>query len=94
MKRLIAALSLVCTVCIAMFACQSGEKITEDKAKEIVMLDLGILVNNVSETHVHEGTYNDQPCYNVYVTVGGVPMTYVVSMSGDILHKGTGGHSH
>ena len=94
MKRLLAVLLIACMLCIGLCACQPGENITEDKAVEIVMEDLGILVNNVTETHIHEGTYNGQPCYNVYVTVGGVSMTYVVSMSGTILTKGAGGHSH
>ena len=94
MKRLFAVLLLVSMLCVALCACQPSENITEEEAKEVVMLDLGILVNNVTETHIHEGTYNDQPCYNVYVTVGGVSMTYVVSMTGQILHKGAGGHSH
>ena len=94
MKKLIAVLLLSCMLCVALCACQPTSQITEDKAVEIVMEDLGLLVNNVSETHVHEGTYNNQSCYNVYVTVGGVSMTYIVSMNGTILHKGTGGHSH
>ena len=94
MKKIIVALLLVCMICAGLCACQPGEKITEDEAVQVVMEDLGLLVNNVTETHVHEGTYNNKECYNVYVTVSGVPMTYVVSMSGQILHKGTGGHSH
>ena len=93
MKKILAIILIACMMCITLCAC-SGEKITEDKAVEIVMEDLGLLMNNVTETHVHEGTYNNQACYNVYVTVSGVSMTYVVSMSGQILHKGAGGHSH
>ena len=94
MKRLFAVVLLACMLCIAMCACQPKENITEEQAVEVVMEDLGVLVSNVSDTHVHESTYNNKPCYNVYVTVGGVPMTYVVSMDGKILHHGTGGHSH
>ncbi len=94
MKKLIAVMLLVCTLCVAFCACQPKEDITADEAAQIVMDELGGLSANVSDTHVHEGTYSGQPCYNVYVTVGGVSMTYVVSMSGKILHQGAGGHSH
>ena len=93
MKKILAIILIACMMCITLCAC-SGEKITEDKAVEIVMEDLGILVNNVTETHIHEGTYENQDCYNIYVTANGKSLTYVVSTTGEILYKGEGSHSH
>ena len=95
-KRAILIFVLVCVVCIVgviLLTCNNGV-VSSDEALEIVLEDLGVTSAAAVSPHVHEGTYNNKECYNVYVTVSGVPMTYVVSMSGQILHKGTGGHSH
>lgn len=94
MKKILSAVLLVCVIAVALCACQPKENITPDEAVQVVMEDLGILVNNASAPHVHEGTYEGEPCYNVYVTVGAASLVYVVSMQGKILHQGTGSHSH
>lgn len=94
MKKTIAALLMICMLCGALFACQPEESITADDAVKIVAEDLGDRVDEASTPHVHEGTYNKVPCYNVYFTLGDESMVYVVSKNGKILHKGEGSHSH
>ena len=68
--------------------------ITSDEAFEIVLEDLGLTSEEADSPHIHEGNYEGQPCYNIYVTANGESLTYVVSTKGDILHKGVGEHSH
>ena len=85
----------VCMLCAVLCACSAKEDITPEEAVEVVMKDLGQLADKASSPHVHEGTYNNQPCYNIYVTVNGVSLTYVISMRGRILYSGAGeAHSH
>ena len=95
-KTTILVLGLVIALCIVgviLLTC-GKETITSDEALEIVINDLGVASADSVSPHVHEGTYENQPCYNVYVTVDGKSLTYVVSTTGEILHKGEGGHSH
>ena len=75
--------------------CQKNdEAITSNEAFEIVLEDLGLTSQEADSPHIHEGTYEGQPCYNIYVTANGKSLTYVVSTTGEILHKGEGEHSH
>ena len=92
-KKLIAALLLVCMLCSVLTGC--GKKITADQAYQIVLEDLGAAANLADAPHIHEGTYNDKPCFNIYITVDGMSLQYIVSESGKILSKGAGAsHSH
>ena len=88
--------AVVCVVCIVglILLVQSDETITSDEAYKIVLKDLGVTSDQVSDPHIHEGTYKDKSCYNIYVNVNGKSLTYVVSTKGEILYKGEGGHSH
>lgn len=95
-KTAILAIVLVCVICLAaviLLTCNNGV-ISSDEALEIVLEDLGVTSQQVESPHIHEGTYENQSCYNIYVTVNGKSMTYVVSTTGEILHKGEGSHSH
>lgn len=95
-KTAILAIVLVCVICLAaviLLTCNNGV-ITSDEALEVVLNDLGKTEQEVGTPHIHEGTYENQSCYNIYVTVNGKSMTYVVSTTGEILHKGEGSHSH
>lgn len=95
MKRCFALLLVACMLCAVLCACAPKENITPEEAVEVVMKDLDKLADKAESPHVHEGTYNNQPCYNIYVTVNGVSLTYVISMRGKILHSGPGqSHSH
>ena len=91
-KKLIALLLLVCLLCSLLAGCKS--KITSEEALQIVMDDLGDAASLASSTHIHTGTHDGKPCFNIYVTVDGLPMAYVISDTGKILSKGAGDHSH
>ena len=97
-KTTILILVLVCVVCISgaiLLTClDSNGEITSDEALEIVLEDLGITEEQAGTPHIHEGTYENQDCYNIYVTANGKSLTYVVSTTGEILYKGEGSHSH
>ena len=95
-KTTILSIALVCVICLVaviVLTCNNGV-ITSDEALEVVLNDLGKTEQEIGTPHIHEGTYENQPCYNVYVTVDGESLSYVVSTSGEILHKGEGEHSH
>jgi len=93
-KKLIAALLLVCVLCSVLTACKK-EKITGEQALQVVLKDMKLNENQVSNVHIHEGTYEDKPCFNIYVDANGVSLLYVVSDVGKILTKGpSAGHSH
>ena len=89
----LALVVVLCLVGVLLLTC-GKESITSDEAVQIVLDDLGLTSDQVETPHVHEGTYENQSCYNVYITANGKSLTYVVSKSGEILHKGEGSHSH
>lgn len=91
-KRIIAILLLICLVGSVLSACK--EKIDEQQAYQIVLEDLGALAAQAGTPHIHAGTYNEKPCYNIFITVGGHSLAYVISETGEILHKGPGEHNH
>jgi hypothetical protein len=93
-KRLFALLAVVCILCSMLCACQPKKEITSEEAVQIVMNDLGDKAENAGEPHVHNGTFENVACYDIYVTVDGLPFVYVISTEGEILHKGFGNHSH
>lgn len=93
-KRLFALLAVVCILCGMLCACQPKKEITSEEAVQIVMNDLGDKAENAGEPHVHSGTFENVACYDIYVTVDGLPFVYVISTEGEILHKGFGNHSH
>lgn len=93
-KSLICFLVLVCLMCGMLCACETKEEITAEEALTILLEDLGDEATNVSNPHIHTGTYKNQECYNIYITKSGESWVYVISMDGKILTKGPGGHSH
>ena len=93
MKKTIALFLIVCLVGTLFCAC-GGKKITAQEAYAIVLEDLGPVGEKVTSNHIHEGTYEGKPCFNIFITVDGQDFTYVVSQTGKILYKGLGGHSH
>ena len=94
MKKWIAIFLLVGILCGMLAGCKKN--ITADEAYQIVLKDMGVLAENAEAPHIHEGTYEDKPCYNIFITVGnGETLQYVVSTTGKILYKGIGeAHSH
>ena len=92
-KRIVATLLLVAMLVSLLAAC--GKEITAEEAYQVVLDDLGETLAATAETpHIHEATYDGKPCFNIFVTVNGMSMQYIVSQSGKILHKGPGEHSH
>lgn len=93
MKKWIALLLLACLLCGMLAGC--GKKVTAEEAYQIVLDDLGeTLAETAEDPHIHESTYEGKPCFNIFVTVNGLSMQYIVSENGKILHKGAGEHSH
>lgn len=92
MKKWIAILLLACILCGMLAGC--GKKITAEEAWQVVQKDLGAAADLAETPHVHETTYEDKPCFNIFVTVDGLPLQYIISENGKILHKGPGQHSH
>lgn len=93
MKKWIALLLLGCLLCSMLAGC--GKKITSEEAYQIVLKDLGEALAATAEApHIHTATYEDKPCFNIFVTVNGMSLQYIISETGKILHKGPGEHSH
>lgn len=92
-KKIIAILLIVVISCSLFVACGETRQISASRAQRIALEDMGIKTSQAS-VHIHpdhreEGTY-----FNVYITYNGANTTYVVSNTGEIVHKGAGGHSH
>lgn len=92
MKKWIAMLLLATILCGMLAGC--GKKITAEEAYQIVLDDLGAAATLTESPHIHEATYEDKPCFNIFVTVDGLSLQYIISENGKILHKGAGEHSH
>ena len=93
-KRWISVVVLLCLFCGVMCACQPKEEIDAEQAVAVVMEDLGDLAQYAGSPHVHTGTYDNEGCYNVYVTVNNDSWVYVISLCGEIIFKGPSSHSH
>ena len=93
-KKTITLVLLVCLLGTLLCACGGGKEITAQEAYQIVLADLGDLASSATAPHIHEGTHGGKPCFNIYVTVNGMGMQYVISNTGKIISKGPGGHSH
>ena len=97
LKKSIAVLLLVAILGGMLVACdEQAQGITSEKAVEIALADMGVSSDEVDSVHVHEGVYDKQVCYNVYITADGESLTYVVNkLNGDILNIQEGAaHSH
>lgn len=92
MKKWITILLLAALLCGMLAGC--GKKITAEEAWQIVLDDLGAAASLAESPHVHEATYENKPCFNIFVEVNGLSLQYIVSENGKILHKGPGEHSH
>ncbi|MBR2937635.1 MAG: hypothetical protein IKB80_03975 [Oscillospiraceae bacterium] len=92
MKKWIAIVLLAGILCGMLAGC--GKKVTAEEAWQVVRKDLGAAAELAETPHVHEATYEDKPCFNIFVTVDGLPLQYIISENGKILHKGPGEHSH
>lgn len=96
-KRIVVFALLAALLCGVLAACE-GKKdyLTEEDAVKIAVEDMGIKTEDATSIHVHVGTHDNLPCFNVYITCKNVSKTYVISsISGEILSIQDGGeHSH
>jgi len=90
-KKCIALLLLVCILGCMVSGCKN--KITAEEAAQIVLTELGT-VKPDGAPHVHPSNYNGKSCFNVFVTVAGNSLVYIVSDTGDILAHGPSEHQH
>ena len=93
-KRVICLLVLAGIVCSFLCACASKENITAEQAVTVMLEDLGEDAAKAVNPHVHENTFNNEHVYNIYFTLDGESWVYVISVEGEIMAKGPGGHSH
>ena len=100
MKKTIALILAVCAVLVLFAACDSSDKnpvcepITTADAVQIVLDDLDMDIGEANP-HVHEGNFQDNECYYIYVTVDGENMFYAVhKITGQILTITKSDHSH
>ena len=99
MKKVIALLLAACLLCGLLAACGGKKEITAEEAYQVVLEDLketyGEAIADTAESpHIHESTYEGKACYNIFVTVSGMSLQYVISRTGDVLYTGAGEHSH
>ena len=94
MKRFLSLILTVCMVCCLFGACAAKPDLTSQEAYQVVLDSLGDKADTAKDPHIHSGEYRGIPCYNIYVTVDGVSMLYVLSKTGDILHSAQASHSH
>ena len=93
MKKIIAALLLVCMTITLLAGCGDGQ-IDAEKAQKIVLEDLGVKADQVT-MHTHITTYENQACYSIYVTIGDETLEYIInSETGEILVIQESAHSH
>lgn len=94
-KRLTAAVLLVCLLCSLMTGCgKKKEELPLEELYRIVLIDLGEGAALAGTPHIHEAKYKNEDCYAFYITVGDEDLAYMVSKTGEILAKEHGSHSH
>ena len=91
-------LILMAVLCALLAGCGNQEPIktplTTADAVQIVLDDLDMDISEANP-HVHEGNFQDNECYYVYVTVDGENMFYAVhKFTGQILNIAKSDHSH
>lgn len=98
MKKFTSVLLIICAMLALLAACddQQPERlpITTADAVQIVLDDLDMDINEANP-HVHEGNFEGNQVYYVYVTVDGENMAYAIDIYlGDILNIAKSDHSH
>ena len=94
-KRILAALLLAALLLCALAGCKKEENtfVSQEKAQQIAMEDLGVTAAQVTEMHTHAGEYEGDPAFSIHITVGGRSYEYVIRAGdGKILHVGDSNH--
>ena len=98
MKKAVSVFLLICAMLALLAACghQEPERLpikTAD-AVQTVLDDLDITIEEANP-HVHEGNFQGNQVYYVYVTVDGKNMVYAIDIYlGNILNIAESDHSH
>lgn len=96
-KRIFVCVLIAIMLLGLLVGCKDDGPLTEEKAKAIVVEHSGADAREAANIHVHLGENSEGVlCFNVYVTVGGKSLTYVLhAVTGEILSITEGsGHSH
>ena len=96
MKQRVFAIMAVAVLLVSLLgACKKDDGvIDQEEALQIVLEETG-LTEAQAHPHVHVATIEGVACWNVYVTVGGKQMQYVVhGITGEILSVGESTHTH
>ena len=91
-KRIFAFLTVLCLCVGLLAACGTNDPISQEKAVSIALKDAGYKEKDVEDIHVHIIEENGAPCYNIHFTVDGVSLSYNISVTGEVLSAGEGGH--
>lgn len=98
-KRMTAFFLILAMLAAVLCGCGNNKSsiISLEEAQKIALEDAGITADEAGEIHVHVASYEDTPCYGIYITVNGTPYEYMIAaQTGEILNISIseGGHSH
>ena len=92
MKKIVSLMLVTVLLLTMLVGCGSGMSV--EKAQKIVLKDLGVSADQVT-MHTHIGSYENTPCFSIYVTVNGENLEYSVSAdTGEILNVAHSDHAH
>lgn len=83
-KRLLAGL-LAALLMLTVFTACGNQTISAEKAQEIALEAAGLDAKDADDIHTHVTTYENQPCYNIHITVDGTEYSYNIAATGEIL---------
>lgn len=95
LRRIVLLLLCAALLLPVLCACAQEEDgpVSQEKAKQIVMEDLGSNAASVTDMHVHLVEEDGVACYSIHVTYGSTQKTYLIhGLTGQILSITDGGH--
>lgn len=90
--RIIALLLLVSLLLSVTVGCGSkAEIVSQEKAQQIAIEEIGITQDQVTDAHIHVVTENGIPCYSVHLTTDDGEYSVVIHAgTGEVLDSGSG----
>lgn len=83
-KRMIAVVLLVALFVSVMAGCgNKAEVVSQEKAQQIAMAEVGVTQDQVTDAHIHVTTESGIPCYSVHLTTNAGEFSVLI-------HAGTG----
>lgn len=91
-KRLITALVLVALLLSVMAGCgNESEVVSQEKAQQIALEEVGVTQDQVSDAHIHVTTENGIPCYSVHLTTEKGEFSVLIHAgTGEVLDSNSG----